>query len=102
MLSGRVRQQLLNEAIAASNHQQVKAIFDRFRNRSTGTTSSRSTSRRSSASAPFYTRDRIKELYEQHRRGAFAGREADWDAIEQDLFRAQREGRVEQKPYLTK
>jgi hypothetical protein len=101
MLSGRVRQQLLNEAIAASNHQQVKAIFDRFRNRSTGTTSSRTSSRRS-AGKSFYTHDDIKRLYEAHRRGAYANREDEWNRIEADIFAGMREGRVEQKPYLTK
>jgi hypothetical protein len=48
LLSGRMRQQLLNEAIAASDHRRVKGIFDRFRSQgqSSGTTGSRTTSSR--------------------------------------------------------
>ena len=48
-----------------------------------------------------YTRAQIQQLYEQHRKGAYAGREAEWNRIENDIFAAQREGRV-QGVYLTK
>ena len=35
--------------------------------------------RRSATSEkPVYTHNRIKQLYDQHRRGAYAGREAEW------------------------
>jgi hypothetical protein len=103
MLSGRVRQQLLNEGIQRGDANQVRAIFDRFRSQgqSTGTTRTAS-SRRSTGAKPFYSRADITRLYDQHRRGAFAGREDEWQRIEQDLFLAQREGRIEQKPYMTK
>jgi hypothetical protein len=43
---------------------------------------------------PIYTRPQIKTLYEQHRRGAYLGREAEWTRIEADIFAAQREGRI--------
>jgi hypothetical protein len=102
LMSGRVRQGLLDEAIADGDARRVQKFFNDFQQQDGRSPGSRTSSRRSAASAPFYTRDRIKELYEQHRKGAFNGREADWNAIEQDLFAAQREGRVEQRPYLTK
>ena len=85
----------------------VKAIFDGYKRSAGQSTSSspaasRAPSRRGVSGKKFYTRDDIKRLYEQHRRGTFAGREAEWAALEADLFRAQHEGRVEQKVYLTK
>jgi hypothetical protein len=43
----------------------------------------------------------IGELYPPHCKGAYAGREAEWDRIQADIFAAQREGRV-QGVYLTK
>jgi hypothetical protein len=36
----------------------------------------------------------IGELYSRHRKGAYAGREAEWARQEADIFAAQREGRV--------
>jgi hypothetical protein len=104
MLSGRVRQQLLNEAISSGNAQQVRAIFDRFRNQgqSGGGTGSRTSSSRRSTGKNFYTHDDIKRLYEQHRKGFYVNREDAWARQEADIFAAMREGRVEQKPYLTK
>jgi hypothetical protein len=97
LLSGRIRQQLLNEAIQAGDASRVKAIFDRFRQQggqSTGSTAS--------TGQPFYTRADITRLYDAHRRGAYNGREDDWAKIEADIFAGMREGRVEQKPYFTK
>ena len=54
------------------------------------------------AGQPIYTRETIGQLYEAHRKGAYAGREAEWARIEADIFAAQREGRVQGVPYLTK
>jgi len=52
---------------------------------------------------PFYTRERVAELYDDHRRGAYAGREKEWSQIENDIFAAQREGRIESVPaFLSK
>lgn len=45
------------------------------------------------ADKPTYTRALVKQLYEQHRKGAYTGREAEWARIEADMFAAQREGR---------
>jgi len=41
-----------------------------------------------------YTRADILRLHEQHRKGAFAGREVEWARIENDIIAAGREGRI--------
>jgi len=41
-----------------------------------------------------YTRPQIAQLYEAHRKGAYAGREAEWAQLEADFIRAANEGRV--------
>ena len=52
------------------------------------------------ASAPneagkrFYTQADVQLFYEQRRRGVYKGREAEADALERDMFRAQRDGRI--------
>jgi hypothetical protein len=102
LMSGRLRQQLLNEGIASGNAGQVKAVFDGFRRQGGQSASASAPPRRGASDKPFYTHQRIKELYEQHRKGAYTGREAEWNRIEHDIFAAQREGRVEFVPYLTK
>jgi hypothetical protein len=55
---------------------------------------------RVASSEPVYTHAQIRELYAQHRKGAFAGREAEWAQIENKIFAAQREERV-RGVYLT-
>jgi hypothetical protein len=41
-----------------------------------------------------YSREEIRELYRQHRLGAYRGREIEWMRLENELIRAGREGRV--------
>jgi hypothetical protein len=108
VLAGRQRQTLLNDAIARGSASRAIEFFRRFQQEQgasayTGsyTQTAPTFSRRSSSSGPTYTRDQIKQLYELHRKGEFAGREAEWNRIEADIFRAQREGRVA-GVYLTK
>jgi hypothetical protein len=48
----------------------------------------------SGINGPIYTAAQIAKLYDQKRRGAYAGREAEWARLEVDIFRAQHEGRV--------
>jgi hypothetical protein len=105
LMSGRIRQALLNEAIANGDARRVELFFRQFQQQqgqSSSSSSTRAPGRRSAMSKPFYTHAQIKQLYEQHRKGAYAGREAEWDRIEADIFAAQREGRVEYVPFLTK
>jgi hypothetical protein len=44
---------------------------------------------------PVYTNARIAQLYDQHRRGAYTGREAEWARLEVDIIAAGREGRIQ-------
>jgi hypothetical protein len=39
----------------------------------------------------------ISEFYDQRRKGQWAGREAEYKALEQDIFKAQKEGRIVRK-----
>jgi hypothetical protein len=95
-LSGRVRQTLLNEAIAAGDPHRVKSFFDGFRREVGGTQSSaatRTTSNRTkSLGSRIYSREDIGRLYEKHRKGEFT--EAAWAKIEADIFAAQHDGRI--------
>jgi hypothetical protein len=102
-LSGVVRQKLLNDAVASGDANRVIAFFRGFQQEAGQTASSPSHRSRNTAapSKPIYTRDQIGRLYEAHRKGAYAGREAEWNRIENDIFAAQREGRV-QGIFLTK
>jgi hypothetical protein len=97
-LNGKVRQQLLNGAIAAGSATRVKGFFDGFqRDAGRMPQTARSTSDRSVQ--PTYTHEQIGQLYAKHRRGEFT--EAAWARIEADIFAAQREGRIH-GVYLTK
>jgi hypothetical protein len=44
---------------------------------------------------PLYTRAQLRQLYEQHRRGAFNGREAEWKRIDAEIIAAANEGRIQ-------
>jgi hypothetical protein len=106
-LTGRVRQTLLNDAIAKGSAARAIEFFRRFQQEEAGGTSqtySATTNRQAGSyyGKPTYTPAQIKELYEQHRKGAWTGREPEWDRLEADIFAAQREGRVLTTPYLTK
>jgi hypothetical protein len=124
MLSGRVRQQLLNEAISAADAPRVISFFRGFLQEEQATGhiepspavqqappprtpavdlgSLAAPGRARPATGgdasvppdkPIYTRAQVKQLYEQHRKGAYVGREAEWARLEADMFAAQREGR---------
>src|SRR5262249_40846569 len=103
-LTGQIRQTILNDAIASGSAGRVIAFFRGFQQEASQTASSPSPHRSRNTAAPskpIYTRAHIGALYEQHRKGAYAGREAEWARQEADIFAAQREGRV-QGVYLTK
>jgi hypothetical protein len=101
-LSGRVRQQLLNDAIANADAGRVISFFRGFQqeHRAGGTHAPGRV--RPASSKPTYTRDQIRQLYEHHRRGAYAGSEDDWRRQEQDIIAAGREGRIQAPDYITK
>jgi hypothetical protein len=101
-LNGRVRQQLLNDAIASGSFARVRAFFNGFLQQhqehgaTAEPTSHTNTGRRRPANygKPTYTRAQIAQLYDQHRRGVYRGREAEWARQEADIIAASREGRV--------
>lgn len=104
VLSGLVRQQLLNDAIASGSAERVVAFFRSFQ-REAGDTQQSSPTRgqaagRRSSGKPIYTRDQIRELYVQHRKGEIA--EDQWNRIEADIFAAQKENRISMSDYITK
>jgi hypothetical protein len=107
-LSGRVRQEWLNDAIASGDAGRVKAFFDSFQLESHGSGSAdRGPARRggrapSSQGTRTWTRASIDAFYRARQKGAFKGREAEADALEKDIFAAQRDGRVAMYDYLTK
>jgi hypothetical protein len=125
VLSGRVRQQLLDEAVSAGSAPRVVSFFNSFRNEEAATghiepapsqqalvvpreaavplASLAAPGRGRPASGgeasvppdkPTYTRPQIRQLYEQHRRGAYVGREAEWARLDADIIAAGREGRI--------
>src|SRR5262249_29376158 len=104
--TGRPRQLLLNEAIARGDAYRVRAFFHGFQQAAGGAQATPATSSKRTRSAlsnkPIYTREQIKSLYEMHKRGADAGREAEWNGIEEKIIKAGGEGGVAAPPYLTK
>jgi hypothetical protein len=123
-LSGRVRQDLLNESISAGNAPRVLSFFNGFKKEEVATGQleaapsqlayaprepviplhSLATPGRARPATggdaslpqdkPTYTRAQIAELYRLRQRGAYVGRDADWARQEADLYAAQREGRI--------
>ena len=105
-LSGRVRQQLLNEAISSGSEQRIAAFFRTFQQQA-GAQSSPDTARPTpsrSRSAPIgsrvYSHDDIAKIYERRRKGGYT--DDTFNKIEADIFRAQHENRISGGPYLTK
>jgi hypothetical protein len=101
-LSGQIRQRLLNDAVASGNADRVVAFCKGFQQEQGGAHAASVPSRRTRSEKPIYTRDQIRDLYAAHQKGAFIGRESEWARLEADIFAAQREGRVQGPPYLTK
>jgi hypothetical protein len=97
--TGQPRQALLNIAIMDNSTSRVVALFNGFLQSEGDTPQSPPTrgqaAGRRSTGKPIYTRNQIRELYEQHRKGAWAGREAEWQRLEYELIAAGREGRVQ-------
>jgi hypothetical protein len=127
MLSGRVRQTLLNEAIASADAPRAISFFRGFLNEEAATGHIEPASNSYQAAPPreaavnlgslaapgrarpatggdafsgglpekpIYTRVQVKQLYDQHRRGAYVGREAEWARQDADIIAAGREGRI--------
>ena len=76
-LSGRIRQHLLNDAIAAGDSHRVKSFFDGFQGEA-GNTPAAAHRTGARYDRPIYSRDQIAKLYRKHQQGAYANREAEW------------------------
>jgi hypothetical protein len=100
ILTGRVRQTLLNDAIAKFSAPRAIEFFRRFLQEEGGVAQTYSNTNQRSYSRPVYSRESIKELYERRRKGEFD--EATWNRVEADIFAAQKDGRLQMQPYLTK
>jgi hypothetical protein len=125
VLSGRVRQQLLNEAIAQASAPRVISFFNGFLREevATGNIEPAPTSRQPAApresaitlaslaapgrarpatggdtamptDKPIYSRAQIASLYRAHQKGAYVGREVEWQRQDADIIAAGREGRI--------
>jgi hypothetical protein len=102
--TGRPRQELLNDAIAAGSAARVVAFFKGFLREQGSVRQSAAEPAwswgqvlertRPRPQGPVYTRDQIKHFYELHRKGKFAGREDEWNRLEWEIIRAGAEGRI--------
>jgi hypothetical protein len=101
LLTGRVRQTLLDNAIAEGSAHRAIAFFRQFLQEDGGTQqASSASSNQQRLGRQIYDRALIGRLYEARRRGQF--NDVDWNRIEQDIFDAQKSGRVQDVPYITK
>ena len=86
-----LRHQHFNAAAARGDAESVISFFNDF-------LKTRPAAPQPAGPAPtgkqIYTRGDILGLHEQHRRGAYAGREIEWMRIEHDIIAAGREGRI--------
>jgi hypothetical protein len=97
--TGRVR----TEEIDFADAQQVAAALKRFDFEMRGGWPIREIGQRGSQPAlPWLSRARILELYSEHRRGLWKGREAEWRAVEEAIVAAGREGRIQNPQPITK
>jgi len=125
VLSGRVRQQLLNEAISAASAPRVISFFRGFMQDEAATGHVETAPQAQQPAAPreaaiplsslaapgrarpatggdtgyppdkpIYTRAQIANLYRMHQKGAYVGREAEWNRQDADIIAAGREGRI--------
>jgi hypothetical protein len=105
-LNGVIRQQLLNAAIERGDLVACVAMFrgwaNEFRDSQSAAAPATASRGRSSngGNKPVYDNESIKELYERHRKGLIP--DAEWARIENDIFAAQREGRINVRPFWTK
>jgi hypothetical protein len=111
--SGRVRQVLLNDAIAAGDASRVIQFFRGFRREEQNSgqphghasASAQHRQRRAGASqassgGPIYDNASIKQMYENRRKGMYD--DATWARLESDLAAAFKENRVASKLFLSK
>ena len=91
-LSGRIRQELLNDAIEQGSAARVTAIFRGFLAAADGAGQQGQPSSAATTTKPIYTRAQISHQAQLRRRGAID--DATWARWEHELIAAGREGRI--------
>jgi hypothetical protein len=86
-----------DEAISQAHPSRVIRFFQEFMNQAARSPQARSWGGASSPSGKIYSRAEVQRLYENHRRGAYRGREEAWARQEADIIAASREGRIRGK-----
>lgn len=115
-LSGAKRHDMLKEAFEANNSPRVLAFFDSYQAPAVGSGQSQQAApppaktplqnlaapgrantaaqQAPVADKPVYTQDQIQRFYADVTAGRYRGREDEKDAVERDIFLAQKEGRI--------
>jgi hypothetical protein len=88
------RQLLLNHAFASGDASRVLALFNGFLSEHGGERAASSRAPRQQPEAPIIHTADIDRFYEDVRRGKYEGKAAQKDALEAQIIRAAREGRV--------
>jgi hypothetical protein len=91
-LEAKVCAVLLNEAIRDGNTWRVLAIFRAFM--AQHLPPGERPRRVAAQQQRVYSRQEIARLYSQHHKGAYKGREAEWQALERDIIAAGAQGRI--------
>jgi hypothetical protein len=91
-LSGRTRQQLLNEATARGDARRIIAFLKGFLAEAAGHHGQPSQAAAGAGGKPIYTRAQIRDLAAKRRKGAYT--DAQWAALEAEIVAAGREGRI--------
>jgi len=103
LYSDRARQFHLDDAVASGNVHRVAAFFRDFQQMKAATTRPAPPpqqwgSRASPRDKPIYSRNDIANASRAFMKGAYRGREAEYEALQADIIRAAREGRISDAP----
>jgi hypothetical protein len=94
LYSGTSRQHHIDAAVARGDTAGVIRFFQDFLRTYPAAGRTPQPVREAPTGKHLYSRPEIAQLYEQHRKGAYRGREAEWARLENDIIRAGAEGRV--------
>src|SRR5262245_33928847 len=99
-LNGRPRQALLNDAIAKNNAARVLSFFRGYlaETPAAGRTSQWTPPAAAGRDKPVYRRADITAAHHAYMKGAYKGREAEYEALQADFVAAGREGRISDLP----
>ena len=103
LYSDRARQFHLDDAVASGNVHRVAAFFRDFQQMKAATTRPAPPPqqwgyRASPRDRPVYSRADINAASRAYMKGAYRGREAEYEALQADIIRAAREGRISDAP----